>query len=78
MSFPPSDEHVTEAITTATEAVTGRREALTTVGIVLPSLSVDLVSCTSFDRPRPLVELGRCGLSTAHALAAALRKAAPR
>ncbi|UZJ30173.1 hypothetical protein [Streptomyces endophytica] len=51
--------------------------ALARTGIVLPSLSVDLVSC-SYPHPRPLIELGRCNLETTFKLIAALRKAAGR
>lgn len=71
----PPDDTVTDAITASTEAVVDLQEALTAAGITLPSLGIDLASCTSLIQPRPLVELGRCNLDTAQALAAALRQA---
>jgi hypothetical protein len=69
------DDCVTDAITASAEAVADLQDALTAAGVTLPSLGIDLASCTSLVRPRPLVELGRCNLDTARALAAALRKA---
>lgn len=52
----------------AAENVTAElHSALRTVGITLPSLGVDPVSCTSSYLP-PLVELGRCNLDTAQRL----------
>ncbi|QPP10712.1 hypothetical protein G4Z16_14620 [Streptomyces bathyalis] len=62
-------------MTTSTEAVVKLQEALTDLGIVLPSLSIDLLSCSRPLDPRPLIELGRCNLETAAALTAALRRA---
>lgn len=49
-------------------------EVLRRTGIVLPSLCVDPVSY-SYERPRPLVELGRCNLETALQLIAVLKGA---
>jgi hypothetical protein len=72
----PHDDAVIDAIHASTEAVTNLQDALTTLGITLPSLGIDLASCTRTFAPRPLVELGRCNLDTAQALAAALRTAA--
>ncbi|MBP0458751.1 hypothetical protein [Streptomyces montanisoli] len=51
------------------------RAALAAVGLVLPSLGIDLPSMTSDCLP-PLVELGRCRADVARQLAAALRKSA--
>lgn len=48
------------------------REALKAAGVVLPSLGLDPVSCTGA-APLGLIDLGRCNIATAHALAAALR-----
>lgn len=62
-----------EALSAAEDAVVLLREALRTAGITLPSLSVDLMSCTSGVGPAPLLDLGRCNLATAHELAAVLR-----
>ncbi|NJQ03610.1 hypothetical protein [Streptomyces zingiberis] len=67
-----------DALSAATQAADDLRDALAAVGITLPSLGADLVSCTSAWCPRPLVELGRCNLLTARALTAALRKAGGR
>lgn len=47
------------------------RESLARHGIVLPSLSVEL-PCSHLPHVRPLIELGRCNLRTAHALSYAL------
>ncbi|MDQ8706979.1 hypothetical protein RCO28_31575 [Streptomyces sp. LHD-70] len=61
------------------EAEAARAEldaALTAVGVTLPSLGVDLIAYTG--QPGfALVELGRCNVSTARALAAALRRSSP-
>ncbi|MFD5318442.1 hypothetical protein [Streptomyces sp. NPDC127098] len=62
-----------EAIEVSAEAVQELSEALAGAGIVLPSLGVDLVSCTSVFHTRPLVELGRCDVDTARRLAAVVR-----
>jgi hypothetical protein len=59
----------------ADEAVRELRSALERVGVVLPSLGVDLVSCVC-EPPRALVDLGPCNLETVAALAAALRAGA--
>ncbi len=54
------------------EGVTAElRTALRAVGITLPSLDVDPVSCASAHMA-PLVELGRCNLDTARRLAGVL------
>jgi hypothetical protein len=50
--------------------------ALHGVGVVLPSLRVEPVSYAD-EKPRPLVDLGRCNLRVARALAAALRGERP-
>ncbi|MCX4394863.1 MULTISPECIES: hypothetical protein [unclassified Streptomyces] len=47
-------------------------DALNAAGVKLPSLSLDAVSCAGAV-PRVLIDLGRCNVATAHALAAALR-----
>ncbi|WP_395573033.1 hypothetical protein [Streptomyces sp. BK79] len=46
--------------------------ALARHGITLPSLGPDLASCTTTTVHRPLLELGRVNLSTAHRLTAVL------
>ncbi|MCA2203909.1 hypothetical protein C1C94_0024635 [Streptomyces sp. SMS_SU21] len=45
-------------------------------GITLPSLGPELASCTTSTVHRPLLELGRVNLSTAHRLTAVLTDAA--
>ncbi|MFI9625054.1 hypothetical protein [Streptomyces sp. NPDC052042] len=55
----------------AEDAVARLREGLSGVGVTLPSLRVDPVSCAGSD-PAPLVELGRCNLDTALRLSAVL------
>ncbi|MDI3388157.1 hypothetical protein QIS99_18395 [Streptomyces sp. B-S-A8] len=47
------------------------RAALAAVGVKLPSLCLDQVSCAR-EHPYPLIELGRCDVTTARRLAAAL------
>ncbi|MFD7920791.1 hypothetical protein ACFV3R_16390 [Streptomyces sp. NPDC059740] len=51
------------------------RAALTAAGIVLPSLGLDTLSCYGA-RPFALIELSRCNLATARALAAVVRAGA--
>lgn len=53
------------------DAVARLKEGFSGVGITLPSLRVDPVSCAGSD-PAPLVELGRCNLDTALRLSAVL------
>ncbi|WP_019431758.1 hypothetical protein [Streptomyces harbinensis] len=48
------------------------REAMTAAGVILPSLRIDLASCSG-DAKRPLIELGRCNLDMARKLASVLR-----
>lgn len=48
--------------------------ALTRCGVTLPSLRVDAASCSAVD-PRPLIDLGRCDVTTARRLAEILRAA---
>ncbi|MDJ1130831.1 hypothetical protein [Streptomyces iconiensis] len=62
------------AITAAEQAVLNLQDALVAVGVTLPSLGIDLLSCTRSIDPHPLVELGRCPLETAHRLAELLRE----
>jgi hypothetical protein len=65
-----------DPLTATTEVVRNLKQALATLAINLPSLGIDLASCTvTSSPPRPLVELGRCNLETAQRLTAALRKA---
>ncbi|ARF56783.1 hypothetical protein [Streptomyces gilvosporeus] len=67
----------TEPHTKARAACDELAAVLKQLGIVLPSLDVDPV-WLSQERPRVLVELGRCNLETAHRLTAVLKKAAER
>lgn len=67
----PNDQQ-NEVLKQAEDARDELDAALTAAGIVLPSLDVDLIAYT--DRRRfALVDLGRCNVTTARALAAALR-----
>ncbi|WP_431984899.1 hypothetical protein [Streptomyces qinglanensis] len=58
----------------ATESGTlsGLRDALKAAGRQLPSLGLDAASCVG-PAPLALIDLGRCNVATARALAAALR-----
>lgn len=47
------------------------RQGLKGVGLALPSLRVDPVSCAG-NEPAPLVDLGRCTIDTALRLSAVL------
>jgi hypothetical protein len=49
------------------------RDALRAVGVTLPSLGLDPVSCAG-SAPLALLDLGRCNVATARALAAVLRE----
>lgn len=66
-----------DRVTQAGEACDELREALRAAGVVLPSLGLDPVSCTGA-APLGLIDLGRCNIATARALAAALRPRADR
>ncbi|MGC5343064.1 hypothetical protein ACPXCE_16060 [Streptomyces sp. DT24] len=55
----------------AEEAVARLRDGLAGVGVTLPSLRIDPVSCAG-NEPAPLVDLGRCNLETALRLSAVL------
>jgi len=57
------------------DAVARLRESFSGVGITLPSLRIDPVSCAGTDAA-PLVELGRCNLDTALRLSAVLEAVA--
>ncbi|WP_181786384.1 hypothetical protein [Streptomyces phytophilus] len=67
-----SKDQTPDRVTQAGEACDELREALGAVGVVLPSLGLDPVSCTGA-APLGLIDLGRCNIATARALAAALR-----
>ncbi|MGW2568651.1 hypothetical protein [Streptomyces sp. NPDC001537] len=58
------------------EVVENLREALTGVGVALPSLCVDPVTAAS-EEPFALVDLGRCNVRTAVKLASVLRGERP-
>ena len=47
------------------------RTALAAVGVKLPTFRIDQASCAR-EKPYPLIELGRCNVATARALAEAL------
>ncbi|MFF2926072.1 hypothetical protein ACFVTP_27345 [Streptomyces celluloflavus] len=48
------------------------RNALKAAGVKLPSLGLDVASCSG-PAPLALIDLGRCNVATARALAAVLR-----
>ncbi|MEU7178847.1 MULTISPECIES: hypothetical protein [Streptomyces] len=48
------------------------RDALKAAGVQLPSLGLDAATCVG-PAPLALIDLGRCNVGTARALAAALR-----
>ncbi|MDT0495223.1 hypothetical protein ACPEIF_16620 [Streptomyces sp. NPDC012600] len=52
------------AVRDAEDAVARLKEGLAGVGVTLPSLRVDPVSCAG-NEPTPLVDLGRCNIDTA-------------
>ncbi|MFB6871256.1 hypothetical protein [Streptomyces sp. NPDC056323] len=56
----------------AEEAVARLKEGFSGVGITLPSLRIDPVSCAGSDPASPLVDLGRCNLDTVLRLSAVL------
>ncbi|MDN3023408.1 hypothetical protein [Streptomyces sp. S.PB5] len=58
------------------EIVESLRAALMSVGVVLPSLTVDPVTAAT-DEPFALVDLGRCNTRTAERLASVLRGERP-
>ncbi|MEV3860204.1 hypothetical protein AB0J38_38595 [Streptomyces sp. NPDC050095] len=64
-------EHAAVCVEEAEETVENLRAALAGVGIVLPSLGLDLGSIAR-TAPCPLVELGRCPVDVAARLAALL------
>lgn len=64
-----------ERMLAAEGAVRELREALDGVGVVFPSLGVDVVSAAG-TYGLPLVDLGRCNLDTALRLAAVLHERA--
>lgn len=59
----------------AEDAVARLRAGLAGVGVKLPSLRIDPVSCAG-NEPTPLVDLGRCSLETAMRLSVQLETAA--
>ncbi|SFY35755.1 hypothetical protein OH786_15125 [Streptomyces atratus] len=56
----------------AEDAVARLKEGFSGVGITLPSLRIDPVSCAGSDPVSPLVDLGRCNLDTALRLSVVL------
>ncbi|AJC57868.1 hypothetical protein [Streptomyces sp. 769] len=62
----------TEKVRDAERARDELNDALRAAGVCLPSLSLDAASCVG-PAPLALIELGRCNVATARALAAAVR-----
>ncbi|MFF9685464.1 hypothetical protein [Streptomyces sp. NPDC014623] len=60
-----------DRVRAAEDAVARLRAGLAGVGVKLPSLRIDPVSCAG-DEPAPLVDLGRCSIETALRLSAQL------
>jgi hypothetical protein len=65
-----------ESVRSTQEVLESLRQALTGVGVVLPSLAVDPLTGAG-DEPFPLVDLGRCNVRTAERLASVLRGERP-
>ncbi|UGY92380.1 hypothetical protein [Streptomyces gobiensis] len=61
-----------ERIRSAEDATSELRDALAGVGITLPSLRIDPVTCAR-EVPAPLVDLGCCNIETARRLAAVIK-----
>ncbi|WP_328905084.1 hypothetical protein OG230_20015 [Streptomyces sp. NBC_00234] len=59
----------------AEDAVARLRDGLAEVGVKLPSLRIDPVSCAG-NEPSPLVDLGCCNLDTAQRLSEVLEEKA--
>ncbi|HWU11280.1 MAG TPA: hypothetical protein VN520_33805 [Streptomyces sp.] len=64
-------EEAADRVRAAEDAVARLRAGLAGVGVKLPSLRIDPVSCAG-DEPAPLVDLGRCSIETALRLSAQL------
>ncbi|MFJ7194626.1 MULTISPECIES: hypothetical protein [unclassified Streptomyces] len=56
----------------AEDVVARLKDGFSGVGITLPSLRIDPVSCAGSDPMSPLVDLGRCNLDTALRLSVVL------
>ncbi|WP_329039735.1 hypothetical protein OHT61_18100 [Streptomyces sp. NBC_00178] len=64
-----------DRVRAAEDAVVRLKAGLAGVGVKLPSLRIDPVSCAG-EEPVPLVDLGRCTLDTALRLSVQLEAAA--
>ncbi|MFI5570900.1 hypothetical protein ACIA6T_26880 [Streptomyces sp. NPDC051740] len=62
----------TNQVQDAERACEELRDALKAAGVTLPSLGLDAASCAG-SAPLALIDLGRCNVATARALASALR-----
>ena len=62
-------EEAAGRVRAAEDAVARLRAGLAGVGVKLPSLRIDPVSCAG-NEPAPLVDLGRCSIETALRLSA--------
>ncbi|WP_129309034.1 hypothetical protein [Streptomyces sp. L2] len=72
MTTAGSQQTATDKVRDAERARDELRDALKSTGVRLPSLGLDAVSCAG-SAPLALIDLGRCNVATARALAAALR-----
>ncbi|MER5360396.1 hypothetical protein [Streptomyces sp. NPDC002785] len=61
-----------DTVRAAEDAVVRLKEGFSGVGITLPSLRIDPVSCAGNEPATPLVDLGRCNLDTALRLSVVL------
>ncbi|MFD9501232.1 hypothetical protein [Streptomyces sp. NPDC060035] len=66
-------EEAAGRVRAAEDAVARLRAGLAGVGVKLPSLRIDPVSCAG-NEPVPLVDLGRCTIDTALRLSAELEE----
>lgn len=75
---PTQHPSPTDPFATALALTDELAEELLRHGITLPSLTLDLASCTANTAPRQLIELGRVNLETARRLIDVLRNVEER
>lgn len=72
MATAGRQQATTDKVRDAEQARDELRDALKAAGVQLPSLGLDAASCAGLV-PLALIDLGRCNIETARALAAAVR-----
>ncbi|MGW1412317.1 hypothetical protein [Streptomyces sp. NPDC002403] len=72
MTIKERHRTVESRVRAAEDAVARLKDGFSGVGITLPSLRIDPVSCAGSDPVSPLVDLGRCNLDTALRLSVVL------